>query len=122
EGRVPDPGVAIVPVAPTADVLWQAEGGRGDDRAVLRGGEQLQRERGAVDHLAPAALIRAARDPPPPEVDGLLEGVALVIRAFARRFRRRRYHLEHEPRRFVGPERELRDHGVSREPQRDGRP
>src|SRR5262249_15688394 len=84
EGRIPDPGVAVVPVPYSADVLRKAEGGRGDDRAVLLGREQLQRERGAVDHLAPAAPIRAAGDPAPPEVHRILEGVALVVWALAR--------------------------------------
>ena len=89
ERRVADPGVAVVPVAHAADLLGQAEGGRGDDRAVLLRDEQLQRQRGAVDHLAPAALVAAAADPVAPEVHGLLEALGHVVgRASQRSVRR----------------------------------
>src|SRR5207253_9915300 len=94
ERRVTDPGVAIVPVAPGPDRLGETEGRRGDDRAVLPRGEQLQRQRRAVHHLAPATPVRAARDPATPEVHRLLEGVTLVVWLLRRRWLLPEHRLE----------------------------
>src|SRR6185312_8705041 len=71
--RIAHPGVAVVPVALAADVLRQARGRRGDDRAGGPVGEQLERERRAVHHLPPAALVDRVREPAPPEPHGALE-------------------------------------------------
>ena len=121
ERRVADPRVAVVPVAHAADRLGQPEGGRGDDRAVLSGGEELQHERGAVHHLAPAAPVGAAGDPAAPEVHGLLERVGHVVGPRAGRRLVRHHHLEDEPRRLVGAERELGHGGAVRDLHRDRR-
>ncbi len=62
ERGVADPRVAVVVVALAADLLGQRRGRRGDDRARRRVGEQLQRQRRALHHLAPAAAVaRTAR-------------------------------------------------------------
>ena len=57
ERAVPDPGVAVVPVALAAGLLGQPRGGRGDRRAGRRVGHELERHRRAGDHLAPAAPV-----------------------------------------------------------------
>ena len=54
-------------------MLRQAAGGRRDDGARGLEGEELERQRRAVHHLLPAAVIGAGRDPVPPIGDGLLE-------------------------------------------------
>ena len=101
--------------------LGQPERGCGHDRPVLSRREQLQHERGTVHHLAPAVLVRAAADPAAPEVHGFLERIARVIGARAGRRLVRHHHLEDEPRRLVGAERELGHGGSVRELHRDGR-
>ena len=75
ERRVPDPGVPVVPVAYAADRLGEPEGRGGHDRAAPPGVEQLQRQRGAVDLVSPAAAIGGVADPLAPEVHGGLEGL-----------------------------------------------
>ena len=67
EGGVPDPGVAVVPVALAADLLGQPGGGRGDQGAGGGVGHQLEGDRRAVDHLPPAAPVGRAGQPAPPE-------------------------------------------------------
>ena len=85
ERRVPDPRVAVVPVAAAPDHLGEACRGRGHDRAGRAVGQELQGERRTVDHLAPAALVLRAREPAPPERDRLLVGRArLRLRVLAR--------------------------------------
>ena len=70
ERRVPDPGVAVVPVPLAADLLRQGRG-RGRDQRAGRGvGHQLQRDRRALHHLPPPARVRGAGQPGPPELDG----------------------------------------------------
>ncbi len=86
EGRIADPGVAVVPVARAADVLGQAERGRRHDRAVFSGREQLERQCGAVHYLAPAVLVGAAADPGAPEIDRFLEGLRGVVGVVAGRW------------------------------------
>ncbi len=54
ERRVPDPGVAVVPVALAAGLLWQPGGGRRHQRPGRGVGHQLERYRRAGHHLAPA--------------------------------------------------------------------
>ena len=61
ERGVADPRVAVVPVATAAELLGEARRGRRDDPAGGPEGEQLQRERRAVHHLAPAALVARLR-------------------------------------------------------------
>ena len=73
EGRVADPRVAVVPVARAADRLGQARRGGRDDGARRLVGQQLQRQRRARDHLAPATPVLRLRDPAPPELDRLRE-------------------------------------------------
>ena len=64
EGRVADPGVAVVPVALAARRLGQRGGERGDRRAGRHVREALDRERRALDRLAPAVVgDPRARDP-----------------------------------------------------------
>ena len=58
KGRIANPGVAVIPVARAAHALGQAASRRRDDRAGGLKGEQLQHQRGAMHHLAPAALDR----------------------------------------------------------------
>src|SRR5439155_499530 len=72
EGGVADPGVAIVPVPLAAELLGKPEGGGRDEGAVRPRGEELEGQRGAVDHLTPTALVGGATEPPAPEVDGAL--------------------------------------------------
>ena len=53
ERGVPDPGVAVVPVALPARRLRQRRGGRGDHGAGGRVGEALERQRAALEEGAP---------------------------------------------------------------------
>lgn len=73
ERPVADPAVPVIPVALAPDVFGKPERRRGDDGPMLARREQLQRQRGAVDHLAPAAGVARAGDPAPPEGDGPVE-------------------------------------------------
>ena len=61
ERGVADPRVAVVPVALAAELLGQRRGRRGHERAGRRVGEQLERQRRAVHHLAPAAAVARLR-------------------------------------------------------------
>ena len=88
---------------------------------MLSRGEELQYECGTVHHLAPAVLVRAAGDPAAPEVHGLLERVGHVIGPRAGRRLVRHHHLENEPRRLFGAERELSHGGSLRDLHRDRR-
>ena len=67
EGSVTHPRVAVVPVTFAAELLRQAGGGSGDDRAGRRIGEQLERERRTMDRLAPSPAVARATQPAPPE-------------------------------------------------------
>ena len=71
EGRVPDPGVAVVPVALPAGRLGERGGGRCHRRAGRHVGEALDRQRRALDRIAPA-VVWQPRLPQPaaPELDG----------------------------------------------------
>ena len=57
EARVPDPRVAVVPVALAADVLGQRRGGRGDDRARGPVRQALQHPRAEPHEVAVRALV-----------------------------------------------------------------
>jgi hypothetical protein len=78
ERAVPDPGVAVVPVALAAFLLGQPGGRRGDRRAGGRIGHQLECHGRPGDHLAPAAGIGRAAQPGAPEASGLV-GQALGL-------------------------------------------
>ena len=92
EGRVPDPRVAVVPVAFPTDALGQATRRCRHDGSGRLVREQLQHQSGAVDDLAPAARVGAAPQPVAPiqnrvreELETFLalevEHVAVVSRA-----------------------------------------
>lgn len=57
ERTIPDPRRAIVPVTRPADVLRQAERGRGDDRARGLVDQELEREGRAVHGFFPGAGV-----------------------------------------------------------------
>ena len=57
KGGVPDPRIAVVPVARAAQLLRQTGRRSCHDRTGRLVGEELQRERGAVDHLAPTPAV-----------------------------------------------------------------
>src|SRR5262249_38680630 len=75
ECRIPDPGVAVIPVALAANALRQAACGRRDNRAGRLVGQQLQREGGTVHHFSPAASISGLADPSLPKFDGSAEQI-----------------------------------------------
>ena len=60
ERRVPDPGVAVVPVALAARGLGEGGRGRGDDRPGGRVGQPLERERAALEVGAPRMVGEVA--------------------------------------------------------------
>jgi hypothetical protein len=112
EGEVAHPRVAVVPVALAADLLGQAGRSGGYDRALGPIGEELQRRRGAVDHLSPSAAVAELAEPLSPEPPGFVEQL-LCLRLADRR------HLfaalESERSRFARSELELcRDPGAGR--------
>ena len=67
ERGVAHPGVAVVPVALAADLLGQGRGRRGHQAAGRGVGHQLQRDRRALDRLAPPAGVGRPGQPRPPE-------------------------------------------------------
>ena len=73
EGGVANPGVAVVPVPAAAELLREARRRGRDDGAGRRERQQLEREGGAVDELAPPAGVRRLREPLEPVRDGRLE-------------------------------------------------
>lgn len=79
EGRIPDPRIPIVPVAHPTDFFRQAAGRGGDDGAGGLERHELERKRGAGDHLPPAARVAAVGDPVMPELHGGFEGALRVI-------------------------------------------
>jgi hypothetical protein len=69
EARVPDPGVAIVPVAAAADRLRQRRGWRGDDSAGRLVREPLKNPSAHPYQLrprAPVSLVESRPAPPGP--------------------------------------------------------
>ncbi len=96
ERGVADPGVAVVPVATAAELLGEARGGRGHDPARGPEGEQLERERRAVHHLAPAALVAGLGQPLAPVLERPVQRVARLVLRVGPRHVVLRHPLEHE--------------------------
>ncbi len=71
EGGIANPATAVIPVALATDTLRQTGGGRRHNRAGRFIDQKLQRQRGALHHLAPAAGVIAFANPVEPVVDGL---------------------------------------------------
>ena len=93
EGAVPDPGVAVVPVALPADLLGQPGGRRRDRRAGRRVGHQLQRDGRTGDHLPPPAGVAGPVQPAAPEPRGVVrQPLGLLGRDDARRAAHRLQH------------------------------
>ena len=63
ERRIPEPDVAVVPVALAAEALRQRGGGRGDDAAGLQVGQRTKEQEGAHDLLAVRTVVLAALGP-----------------------------------------------------------
>ena len=101
--RVADPGVAVVPVALAAEHLGQARGRRRDDRARWAVGEELQRQRGAVHGLAPAAPVARLRQPPAPVLTRCARTAPRLLRAVAVHLVLARHALEDERRALAVP-------------------
>ena len=77
KGGVPDPGIAVVPVALAPQFLGQAASGGGHNGAGGFIGQQLQRQGGTLHHFPPAPPVGALAQPPPPVGHGFLkEGFA----------------------------------------------
>ena len=95
ERAVPDPGVAVVPVALAADLLGQPGGRRRDQRAGRRVGHQLERHRRAGHHLAPAAGVGRPVQPVAPEARGLV-GERLRLLGRDQPLRRAAHRLQHD--------------------------
>ena len=90
EGRVPHPGVAVVPVPLSARSLGQRGRERGHGRPGRHVREALDRERGALDRVA-EAVIRdpGAAEPGAPEADRRVHprpGLVRVLRRDEARF------------------------------------
>ena len=121
ERGVADPHVAVVPVAAPAHRLGQARGRRGDDRAGRLVGEQLERQGGAVDRLAPASGVRRARHPRPPELRGPLEQPVAVDLAGGGHLLAVAEDLEHEQRLLALAQPEVGEHVAVLQAQVDAR-
>jgi hypothetical protein len=75
EGRVPQPAVAVVPVADPAELLGQRGGGGGDDAAGGGVGQRLQGEQGAEHRVLPATLVSDLAGPLAPPGLGVADGL-----------------------------------------------
>ena len=121
EGGVPQPAVAVVPVADASELLGQRRRGGGDDAPRRRVGERLEGEQGAPHHVAPSPLVLAGVGPRLPVLLGLLDDVVGV--GWAGRRLVRRVRVEHEghalpfPDREVGHRREVLAPRVDRRPE-----
>ena len=104
ERGVPDPGVAVVPVPLAAHLLRQRSGRCGDEAAGRRVGHELERDRRALDHLAPAAPVGRSLEPGAPERRRL----RVVLRDLQRADlpRRPRAPLEHHAAGLAGRQRQ----------------
>ena len=78
EGRVPQPGIAVVPVAVAPDGLGERGRRRRADGAARLVGEGLQGDERAHDQVAPAAVVGAASDPVVPVVPRVVAGCEAV--------------------------------------------
>ena len=114
EGRVADPRVAVVPVSRAADLLGEARGRGGDDCARRLVGEQLQRERRALHHLAPASPVVGLREPAAPVRDCFPGEILRLPPAARARDNRLLHRLEHEARRLARRETESSAHARGR--------
>ena len=86
EGAVPDPGVAVVPVALAAGLLGQAGGRRRHRRPGRVIGHQLQRHGRTGDHLPPPAGVGRPVQPAAPEPRRVVgQPLGLLGRDLARR-------------------------------------
>src|SRR5580704_5876293 len=79
KGGVADPGIAVVPIPRPADFFRQAARRGGDERAGRLEGEELERERGPIDDVSPAAEILALRQPLSPILDRLPEELLALL-------------------------------------------
>lgn len=70
EGCIPEPAVAVVPVAHPPDRLGQGCGWRGDDRARGRVGQELQGQSTPKDSLLVRAMVGTGVGPVFPELRG----------------------------------------------------
>ena len=73
ETRVPEPRVAVVPVAGSADGLRQACGGGGHHRAGVAVHHQVKREERTHHRITPQARVVHSRDQPLPVAPGHLQ-------------------------------------------------
>src|SRR5579884_742674 len=80
EGGIAQPGVAIVPVALSADSFRQAKRRRGNHRAVFLAAQQFQHKGRTVYDLAPAAFVTRTADPFAPVMDRLLKMAFDLVR------------------------------------------
>ena len=71
ERRIPDPGVPVVPVPGAADGFRQRRGGRRDQRSGRLVDQQLEHERGPLDHFPVAPLVPGAAQPAAPVGHGV---------------------------------------------------
>ena len=84
EGGVPQPAVAVVPVADPSELLGERGGGGGHDPAGGGIGQRLQGEQGADHRVLPAALVVDAAGPLAPPGLGVAEGLDRVDAARGR--------------------------------------
>src|SRR5215208_3771879 len=73
EGRVPEPGVAVVPVVRSLHSLRQPHGGSRNQRSGGVVDHEFESECRSVDYFAPTATVGALGDPPPPVVQRTLQ-------------------------------------------------
>src|SRR5215211_7606430 len=71
--RVPEPGVAVVPVALSPDLLRQTHRRGGDERARRIVDHELEDKGRSVDYLPPPPLIGAVCEPTPPVSHGAVQ-------------------------------------------------
>src|SRR5439155_8051013 len=91
----------------------------GDERARRLVRQQLERERRALQHLPPAALVARLPDPAPPVGDGLFERVTGLLLRVGPRDVGRRHLLEDERRGLARRQAELAADAVAGVAQRD---
>ena len=112
EGRVPNPRIAVVPVAAAADLLRQARGRRRDHCPGRLVGEELEDECRAMHRLPPPAAIARLPDPAAPELDRVLELLPCHLRCDGVRHVAVGHRLEYERLALAGHERELAEDAV----------
>src|SRR5262249_13739328 len=70
ERRIPDPGVAVIPVAHATDLLRETAGGCRDHGPGRREGQELEHHGRAVHEFTPAPGMAEGSQPLPPVVQG----------------------------------------------------